>query len=71
MYVGVHMQQRHRNNSGTEKKMEWKKWLDIESLSGVLCLQYCRSLNDKISASAFGGHLYRDSTMNFARVVNY
>ena len=69
MYVGVHMRQRHRNDSATEKK-EWKKWLDIEPLSGVLCLRYCRSLNGKISASTLGEHLYRD-TMNFARVVNY
>ena len=70
MYVGVHMQQRHSNDSATEKKREWKKWLDVKSLIGFLCLRYCRSLNGKISASAFGGHLYRDMT-SFARVVNY
>ena len=44
-------------------------WVDIESLSTFLCLWYCRSLNDKISASAFGGQLYCDTTMNFARVA--
>ena len=68
------MRQRHSNAIETiqlqKERNKWKKWLDIESLSGVLCLRYCRSLNGKISGSAFGGHLYRDRT-KFARVVNY
>ena len=54
----------HRNDSAKEK-VEWKKWLDIESLSGFLCLRYCRSLNGKIFASAFGGHLYRELCSSF------
>ena len=88
MYVGIHMWQRHSNAIETiqlrqKKKKEWKKWLDIESLSGFLCLRYCRSLYGKIFASTFGvvwvpgagtqttfgGHLYHDTT-NFVRVVN-
>ena len=34
----------------------------------IRCLRYCKSLNATISASTFGGQLYRDTT-NFARVV--
>ena len=71
MYMGVHMRQRHRNDSATEKKkkrMEEMARYRVSKRSS--CLRYCRSLNGKISASAFGGHLYRDTT-NFARVVNY
>ena len=70
MYVGVYTCGNAIATIQLQKKKEWKKWLDIESLSGFLCLRYCRSLNGKISASAFGGHLYCDTT-NFARVVNY
>ena len=52
-----------------KKKKEWNIIrLDIESLSIFLCLRYCRSLNSKVSVSAFGGQLYRNMT-NFARVV--
>ena len=47
---------------------EWKIGLYIKSLSGFLFLRYCKSLNVKISASAFGGQPYCLTT-NLARVV--
>ena len=69
---GFYTRQRHSNAIEMiqlqKKRKKWI-WLDIESLCRFLCLQYSRSLNSKISVSAF--HTDRDNvaTMTQRRIL--